>query len=311
MRRGKMRRFNIPEIFLGSALTVAVFGIGMTFQSQRTERAPIVSQPKIEILETSAIGWTWLTKDAAGFFALAQVVVGIGQAVLFVYQLRYMRRGMADAAKAANAARDGALASAEATEISRQAYLSSLRPWVIVREIIPQDSLHWDDAGMGLSFAFVVENIGNSIASNVDVSAVVHLSQMGDLKLRAEKLRSDGQQSRLDLLKVNVGRLIVPGETTRFPCSIFLNNDLIKEEFKSPFDHVVNMQGLNIMIVGCINYGSVALGSQHQSGFLFSVSRKVSTSVENPSGRVGIRPDEKIPKDLIAFDKFGAGFYAN
>jgi hypothetical protein len=47
--------------------------------------------------QTELIGTTWLTKDAAGFFAGLQfLVLGI-QAVLFFYQLRLIRESLDDA----------------------------------------------------------------------------------------------------------------------------------------------------------------------------------------------------------------------
>jgi hypothetical protein len=52
----------------------------------------------------------WITHDAAGFFTAWLVIVGFGQAGLFVWQLRYMRIGMRDATVAANAARDSSAA---------------------------------------------------------------------------------------------------------------------------------------------------------------------------------------------------------
>src|SRR5262249_41825656 len=50
----------------------------------------------------------WIAHDAAGFFTLWLVVVGVGQAGLFVWQLILIKRSLGDAKKAADAAAEGA-----------------------------------------------------------------------------------------------------------------------------------------------------------------------------------------------------------
>jgi hypothetical protein len=106
-----MRRFRIPELFLGCFLTVAVFATGTLFNSQQeaideySEKRELASTSGQKIRSESELTWSsWLTKDAAGFFTCLLVIVGIGQAGLFFVQLRYMRIGMRDATLAANAA---------------------------------------------------------------------------------------------------------------------------------------------------------------------------------------------------------------
>jgi formate/nitrite transporter FocA (FNT family) len=81
-----MRRFQIPEIILGSLLTVAIFTIGVIFGLRTTARA-----------DAEVTGFSWLMKDAAGFFTFGLVLVTAIQATMFYIQLRYMRRGMRDA----------------------------------------------------------------------------------------------------------------------------------------------------------------------------------------------------------------------
>jgi hypothetical protein len=69
----------IPEIIVGVLLTVAVFGIGVTFSHIRP---PSGTEDSL---------WSWLTKDASGAFTGLQVLVAFGQALLFVWQLRIMQ----------------------------------------------------------------------------------------------------------------------------------------------------------------------------------------------------------------------------
>lgn len=96
-----MHRFRTPELFLGRFLTIAVFAIGMLFESRHTLSNPNPTQKSDSgneaHIEPSSFG-DWITHDASGFFTAWLVVVGFGQAGLFVWQLFYMRRGMNDAA---------------------------------------------------------------------------------------------------------------------------------------------------------------------------------------------------------------------
>src|SRR4051812_7499080 len=98
----------IPEIFLGALLAVAVFGMGMTYQSSRHQ--PAQTQANQHAAQQAAQHhpdgtlWGWLTHDATGFFTLLLfVAVGI-QAGLFIWQLKLIARGAEDAKTAADAA---------------------------------------------------------------------------------------------------------------------------------------------------------------------------------------------------------------
>jgi hypothetical protein len=123
-----MYRFRVPEIFLGCFLTVAVFATGMLFERQKQATNPTNSEKKQEAATNSyepenpdaeLTGSPWLTKDAAGFFTFGLVVIGVGQAILFYIQLRYMREGMRDAADAAQAANTAATAAKEQVEVAK------------------------------------------------------------------------------------------------------------------------------------------------------------------------------------------------
>ncbi|MDR3484150.1 MAG: hypothetical protein P4M05_04470 [Bradyrhizobium sp.] len=121
-------RFQVPELFLGCFLTVAVFAMGTLFARQEQTASPAQPQSRQETTaessktqnpDTELTGSMWLTKDAAGFFTFALVIVGIGQAVLFFVQLRYMRTGMDDATMAARAAQTSAETAKEQVELTK------------------------------------------------------------------------------------------------------------------------------------------------------------------------------------------------
>ena len=61
----------------------------------------------------------WLTHDAAGFFTFFLFLVGVGQAGLFVWQLRLIRKSLGPAEEAARAA-----------TVNAQAMIDNERPWI-------------------------------------------------------------------------------------------------------------------------------------------------------------------------------------
>jgi hypothetical protein len=77
----------------------------------------------------------WLTHDEAGFFTLWLVVVGLGQACLFLWQLRLMGEGLADAKKAADAANLSSEIAAKSLDLSRETAERQLRAYVGVQHI--------------------------------------------------------------------------------------------------------------------------------------------------------------------------------
>jgi hypothetical protein len=75
-------------------------------------------------------GWYWLTHDAAGFFTLGLVFVGLGQAGLFFWQLRLMREGLRDTKEAADAAKETAEATTASVSLSRETAKRQLRAYI-------------------------------------------------------------------------------------------------------------------------------------------------------------------------------------
>lgn len=136
-----MYRFRVPEIFLGCFLTVAVFAAGMLFERSKQSSRPAQSISKQETAsegskaqnpDADLTGSTWLTKDAAGFFTFGLVIIGIGQAILFWFQLRYMRQGMDDATMAAKAAAISADTAREQVALTKIGIVDLERAYIAV-----------------------------------------------------------------------------------------------------------------------------------------------------------------------------------
>jgi hypothetical protein len=114
---------------------------------------------------------SWLTKDAAGFFTFALVIVGALQALLFFVQLKLIRESLTDAKVAAKAAERAAKATEDAVELSRQTAERQLRAYV---QIVGKDFLVQGDAG---NERFVnqlsVVNTGQTPAYQLKIDSVV------------------------------------------------------------------------------------------------------------------------------------------
>ena len=86
-----MHRFRAHEFLLGALFTVAVFAIALIVQAQ------VAGPPSAD-----AKGWSWLFRDASGFFTACAVLVAVVQAFLFIRQLGYMRETINVAEKSAS-----------------------------------------------------------------------------------------------------------------------------------------------------------------------------------------------------------------
>jgi hypothetical protein len=108
-------------------------------------------------LEKSTSDW-W-----TAFFTGGLVLVGAGQAGLFLWQLRYMRRGMDDAALAAKAAKESADSTRESVGLAKITAQRQLRAYVYVSEA------HLERDGPMVHIT--VKNFGVTPAYNVRISA--------------------------------------------------------------------------------------------------------------------------------------------
>lgn len=196
-----MYRFRLPEIFLGCFLTVAVFAAGMLFQGREQSARPAQAAGKHEFVrqgpitessDAELIGSTWLTKDAAGLFTFGLVVVGVGQAILFFFQLRYMRKGMDDATLAAKAAQTSAETAKEQVALTKvgiidleRAYLA-VGPTQIIVDFVKSDAIrvrgfHMPTDPQELTAKLYIQNTGRTGATIKKIYGILTDSEpLGD-----------------------------------------------------------------------------------------------------------------------------------
>jgi hypothetical protein len=76
-------------------------------------------------LSAQPFTWAWFTSDSAGFFATIAAATAMCQAILFVWQLVYMRRTMRDSTAASGAAQESA-------KVARDAFTKMERPYIYI-----------------------------------------------------------------------------------------------------------------------------------------------------------------------------------
>ncbi|MFK4657974.1 hypothetical protein ABIF97_007908 [Bradyrhizobium japonicum] len=226
-----MYRFRVPEIFLGCFLTIAVFAAGMVFRGNKQPFDPAQSLEKRETSgerssaaspDAELAGSTWLTKDAAGFFTFGLVVVGLGQALLFFFQLSYMRKGMVATATAAKAAADGAKASIEANAINRGNFLADHRPWLGPhRDIAFTRHFSPIKGGNETAIEVPVINAGRSPAFKVQIISEMYLMQSSGTLAVPERLK----EKLASFSTWDSGGLIFPNNTVNQRISLTLTDD--------------------------------------------------------------------------------------
>jgi hypothetical protein len=228
-----MHRFRTPELFLGCFLTVALFATGMLFvrwpypnqtAQQISAPAPQADSKEKQTERNEPGGWrAWLFKDAAGFFTFGLAAIGVGQALLFFVQLRYMRTGMDDAAKAAEASAAGAHAAVQANKLNQENFLADHRPWLgpngeptFVAPFSPVKG------GYTTAIEIKVINAGRSPALKVHVLAELYLMDTkGGTFVVPERLKS----KLVSFSEWGWGSLIFPNGTTTQPISLSLTDE--------------------------------------------------------------------------------------
>jgi hypothetical protein len=172
-------RFRVPEIFLGVFLTVAIFAMGIMFDS--SHRPPAEQQIAAGAINENASHppdggiWNWVTHDAAGFFTLWLVIVGGAQIGLFYWQLRLIRIAADDAKKAGISAERAATATENAVDLSRKTAERQLRAYVLMKTT----SFHRPDTEDGDNrewpIHLVFQNSGQTPAYAVAIKAESYL----------------------------------------------------------------------------------------------------------------------------------------
>ena len=101
-------RANIPEIFIGAFLSIAILSFGFVWGS--SSNPPALQQPYAYSMHGNQthdpvpFSWDWLVRDGTAFFTAVLAGIAFLQACLFFWQLVLIKRGMKETTIAAKAA---------------------------------------------------------------------------------------------------------------------------------------------------------------------------------------------------------------
>ena len=174
-------KFEFPDIFLGMLLAVAIFALGIGFESSRhpTREGPTNSQADNKKQDEgywSAVG-NWLTHDATGLFTGALVIVGGIQIAVFLRQLRLIRESLSPAVQAAEAAQD----TAAAALLQARAAIGADRSDLIVSHISLVAFPESDQSNQNVP-------IPNGAIGRNEFRAIVHFTNSGRSRSRMSEL---------------------------------------------------------------------------------------------------------------------------
>jgi hypothetical protein len=180
-----MHKIRVTKIVLGIFLTVAVFAMGMMFESSRHQPSSNPTNSTADQIQAThqpdAFSWDWLTHDGIVFFTCVLAVIAGIQAALFVWQLIYMRKGVRDAEIAANAA-------AEGNKINRENFVAMRRAWITLDDAKLIAATTFSEDGFRIIAQATIKNIGDTPAKAVWINFESYFAEGNEEKFAdAEK----------------------------------------------------------------------------------------------------------------------------
>jgi hypothetical protein len=172
-------RFRFPELFLGMLLAVALFALGVVFESSRHQPSQEIPSAEGKEKNNSESEWSklgnWLFNDATGIFTLGLVIVGGVQIAVFLRQLRLIRESLTPAKDAAFAARDSANAQ-------REEFVATHRPRVRLKHLWLKNNI-W--AGEKIILEPTLVNYGTAEGTGAEIGLKIHNHQGGPISPQA------------------------------------------------------------------------------------------------------------------------------
>ena len=202
-------------------------------------------------MQASPSVWTWLTHDASGFFSLWLVLVGIGQAALFLVQLRLMRRTLGPAERAA-----------EAALLQAKSILSAERPYIYpdapnVGGFLPSgaNAVYPENPGVPVpNIEIKFANVGRSYGIVRELRVEIALDRIADIPAFT-----------YSPIRTRDAFIVRPGTETE-PFVVQFERNLKRDEIDQ-----FGVGSRSFFVFGYIKYAD-AFGSLHTKGFCFKAT---------------------------------------
>ena len=236
-----------------------------------------------------------ITDALLTLFTLLLVIVGIGQGI-FLYRTD---RGTH---KAANAAKDSA-------DVASKTLIATQRPWINSEIRIASDFI-FGESEARVTFAYILKNIGNAVATNIQVTPKLIPFQFGKISGEPPNIKIEVPQTRptaeLKALCEDGTRLLDNPHAADFMGGhVIFPNDSIPDAVNIHIPNAdINMaraqsayKSLIPVLLFCVTYRSPFNDKAHYTGHAFQLFRK---DFKSPGGAREINPDEgNVPANQL------------
>jgi hypothetical protein len=201
----------------------------------------------------------WLTLFT-GVLAFATICLGVATVGLYLTGEKQAMIAKLTSLRQFRQTRESIALARQTAEAAEQSVIEANRAWIKV-DIQVGGPIHYNVNGANFTLIYVLENVGNSPALNVEVhprliDAVIHA--------RTELLKD--VELRKELRPSSLGYSMFPGDRIKQPITVSLPQDQIKEATKL-------LPAIYPTIIGTVTYRMGLDDACHQTGFLVEISR--------------------------------------
>ncbi|MDO8354058.1 MAG: hypothetical protein Q7T14_11400 [Aestuariivirga sp.] len=302
----------LGQLVIGFAVAGIIFWIGWTTPSlKQCLQEAYYNNPQQPLQEYatnlygSLVGYRLCVGDLVhasgnGIIAIFTVVLGIATWFLWRADRDLVHEVKTTGSNQFTMAQTAIEAAIESNRLSRELFVSSERPWVLVDHVQVKSALVFDEIGVHLDFDLTLRNNGKSPARNVTVEARLYpmspsLPDPGDEKnvfvLSAEDSKTYMPKSRM---------VLHHGHDETLQRHVFIP----KKELEKAIN-LADSEFIIPVIIGSVRYEFIADNEFHYTHFMYAVSRE-------PDGyRVGINPlDGSVPQKQLRLIRDLAGCYS-
>ena len=242
--------------------------------------------------------WQWTQADPVATYTLGLCLIALVQAGLFVWQLGYMREGLADAAAGAQAAEEAAKAATDLNKITRDAYVADQRPWVSV-DLKPEPGgrlIVEQDGNITADITISYRNHGRTPAINVLIGYISIIHDHNDIKRTQDKVLAETNA----YMSTGANEItLFPNDTTHFDQAA--HGKVAAGAFQLT-PHAGASNPIELLLVGCLRYQSPG-GQIGVTDFCFNIIVKTATGMIANVRQIG--PNNA--NSIFEFHKYNVG----
>ena len=302
----------LGQLVIGVAVAGIIFWIGWTTPSlKQCLQGAYYNNPQQPLQEYatnlygSLVGYRHCIGDLVhangnGIIAIFTVVLGIATWFLWRAARDLVHEVKTTGANQITMAKTAVDVAIESNRLSRELFVSSERPWVLVDRVQVRSALVFDEIGVHLDFDLTLRNAGKSPARNVTVEAKLYpmspsLSGPGD-EINAFVLSAEDSKTYIPKSRM----VLHHGQDETLQRHVFIP----KKEMENAIS-LEDTEFIALVIIGSVRYEFIADNEFHYTHFMYNVSRE-------PEGyRVGINPlNGSVPEKQLHLIRDLAGCFS-